>query len=171
MERNLTKRLAITLVPVAVVGSLWTAVALASSAAISISSKAGSKVTLTGVVSSVGKGRSRASCPEQPKVSVLEGAHTVGSLDFTKCGAALNTSVDEGTAMLDVGGLKGRLRLHVEFQSSGPLEHSIPATHGVGYVSNRNGLENLRVKRGEIPTKVGTHFTLVLNTKVEPLPR
>lgn len=171
MERNLPKRLAITLVPVAVIGSIWAAAALAINAPISNTSKVGSKLTLTGVVSSVGKGRSRGSCPEQPKVSVLEGTHTVGNLDFTKCGAALNTSVDEGTAKLDVGGLKGRLRLHVEFQASGPLEHSIPATYGEGYVSNRHGLENLRIKRGDIPTKVGTHFTLVLNTKVEPQPR
>jgi hypothetical protein len=99
---------------------------------------------------------------------LLEGKRTVGSLKVTTCGAALLTFVDEGVVKLDVGNLKGRLKLHVDFQASGTLDQIIPATHGLGFVSNSHGSERLRVKRGEIPTKVGEHFQIVLNTKVEP---
>jgi hypothetical protein len=101
---------------------------------------------------------------------LLEGKRTVGSLRVTNCGAALLTSVQEGAAKLDVGSLKGRLKLHVAFQASGLLEHIVSATHGLGYVSNPHGSERIRVKAGQIPAKLGEHFKLILNTKLEPRP-
>ncbi|MGA8746545.1 MAG: hypothetical protein WB507_11875 [Solirubrobacterales bacterium] len=156
------------MVSLAIAGSPWAATgALGLPAPSAGISKAGSKLTLTGVVTSLGNGRARGSCAKKPKVSLYEGKRVVGSLDVTKCGAALTTSVEEGTAKLDVGNLKGRLRLHVEFHAGGNIDHSVPATDGMGYVENSHGLELLRVKKGEIPTKIGARFTLILNTTVE----
>lgn len=159
----------LTTVLILVAALIWATAALASAGQRALASKGsggGAKIALIGEVTREGKGKGRGTCTARPRVNLLEGSRIVGSFGIKGCAGTLYQSVYEGTAKLEVGALKGRLKLHVIFAASGPPENQIPAKFGLGTLSNRQGSERFRISGGEIPSELGARFKFTLNTAV-----
>jgi hypothetical protein len=161
-------RLAIATAVLSLAALLLAAVAVANPASSrrAPNATAGSKITLIGEVIHSAAGKERGTCSERPKISLDDGKLGVGSMGVKECGCAGETCVFEGAANLKVGGLKGRLKFHLVFQFTGPLENSIPPKYGSGYLSKSRRYESIRVIGPGIPGEVGKRFKIVLNTRV-----
>lgn len=120
-------------------------------------------IKLTGVV--VGQNHSRPG--GATIISFRQGTKIVGKFTISPGPCAFDECFEGGRGKLSVGELKGKLKLDVKFQSTGPINHNKPATYGAGMLTKgKNGrhgpVEAVRVNSSTMIKKVGAHFTMVV---------
>ncbi len=121
------------------------------------------QIKLTGVVVGQNSGRPGGATI----VSFRQGTKDVGKFTISAGPCAFDECFEGGRGKLSVGELKGKLKLDVKFQSTGPINHNKPATYGTGMLTKaKNGrrgpVEAVRVNSSTMIKKVGAHFTMVV---------
>jgi hypothetical protein len=123
------------------------------------------KIRLTAEVLKAKQG-SGATCGYPTEVRLSEGARDAGIIKVSSCAAAGTGVYYRGSAMLEVGKLRGHMHFGVAFHAE-PPNFTAPKS-GTGMVYNAEGSERIEVEGPDLPGEVGASFVVLVNPKLLP---